>query len=77
VISGRPARSVLSTPVSRRGSFLSSLTEITVILGAWRQRYRYRRELSRLMSSGPHLIEDIGLSRAHADQEAAKPFWRP
>jgi uncharacterized protein YjiS (DUF1127 family) len=42
----------------------------------WRQRYHYRRELLRLMRSGPHLIEDIGLLRKHAEQEASKPFWR-
>jgi uncharacterized protein YjiS (DUF1127 family) len=28
------------------------------------------------MSSAPHLIEDIGLSREHAAREVAKPFWR-
>jgi uncharacterized protein YjiS (DUF1127 family) len=63
--------------VTRHGSLESSLAEITVVLGAWRRRYRYRRELRRLISSGAHLIEDIGLSRAHAEREVAKPFWRP
>jgi uncharacterized protein YjiS (DUF1127 family) len=43
----------------------------------WRQRSRYRRELARLRRSGPHLIDDIGLSQAEAEREAAKPFWRP
>jgi uncharacterized protein YjiS (DUF1127 family) len=47
------------------------------MLGAWRRRHRYRRELDRLMRSGSHLIEDIGLLRKHAEREAAKPFWRP
>ena len=50
--------------------------ELRAVIGAWRQRHRYRRELRRLMSSGPHLIADIGLSRTHAEREAAKPFWR-
>jgi uncharacterized protein YjiS (DUF1127 family) len=51
--------------------------ELQAVIGAWWQRHRYRRELRRLMSSGPHLIADIGLSRTHAEREAAKPFWRP
>jgi uncharacterized protein YjiS (DUF1127 family) len=53
------------------------LAEIRAVIGAWRQRYRYRRELQRLIKTGPHLIDDIGLWRTHADREAAKPFWRP
>jgi uncharacterized protein YjiS (DUF1127 family) len=53
------------------------LAEIRAVTGAWRQRYRYRRELQRLIKTGPHLIDDIGLWRTHADREAAKPFWRP
>jgi uncharacterized protein YjiS (DUF1127 family) len=77
VVSGHPSRSVPAAPVSCRGALVSSLAEITAVLGAWRARYRYRRELRRLMSSGRHLIEDIGLLRAHAEREAAKPFWRP
>ena len=77
MIARYPPRPIPSAPVSRRGAFLSGLAEIAAVLGAWRQRYRYRRELERLMSSGLHLIEDIGLSRAHAEREVAKPFWRP
>jgi uncharacterized protein YjiS (DUF1127 family) len=77
VIIGHLQRSLPSAALSRRGSLPSGLAKITAVLGTWRQRYRYRRELRRLMSSGPHLIEDIGLSRAHAEREAAKPFWRP
>jgi uncharacterized protein YjiS (DUF1127 family) len=76
VIPGHLQRSLPSAALSRRGTLASSLAEITAVLGAWRQRYRYRRELSRLISSGPHLVEDIGQSRAHAEREAAKPFWR-
>jgi len=53
------------------------LAEIRAVIGAWRQRYRYRRELQRLIKTVPHLIEDIGLSRTRADREASKPFWRP
>jgi uncharacterized protein YjiS (DUF1127 family) len=70
-------RSVWSGHKPGRGWVLSSLADIGRVFGAWRRRYRYRRELERLMSSGPHLIEDIGLLRKHADREVARPFWRP
>ena len=39
-------------------------------------RYRYRRELRRLLRVSPHMIEDIGLSREQARREAKKPFWQ-
>lgn len=39
----------------------------------WQQRSTERRQLATL--SEFHL-KDIGLSRADADREAAKPFWR-
>jgi uncharacterized protein YjiS (DUF1127 family) len=53
------------------------VVEVRAVLRVWRRRFRYRRELARLRSSGPHLIEDIGLLQDEADREAAKPFWRP
>jgi uncharacterized protein YjiS (DUF1127 family) len=53
------------------------LAEGRTLLGLWRQRCRYRRDLLRLMRSGPHLVEDIGLLYKHAEREVAKPFWRP
>jgi uncharacterized protein YjiS (DUF1127 family) len=61
--------------VARR--LLWHLAEIRAVIGAWRQRQRYRRDLQRLMTTAPHLIDDIGLLRTHADREMAKPFWRP
>jgi uncharacterized protein YjiS (DUF1127 family) len=72
-----PLPAISSAQVSGRGWLRSSLAEIRAVIGAWRRRYRYQRELERLMSSGTHLIEDIGLVRKHADREVAKPFWRP
>ncbi|MGH6919595.1 MAG: DUF1127 domain-containing protein [Geminicoccaceae bacterium] len=53
------------------------VAEARAALRLWRQRARYRRDLARLRRSGPHLIEDVGLSPKEADREAAKPFWRP
>ncbi|WP_207459416.1 DUF1127 domain-containing protein [Azospirillum sp. SYSU D00513] len=35
----------------------------------WRQRQH-------LMMLDDHLLKDIGLSRADADQETSKPFWK-
>ena len=53
-----------------------SLIGTGTVLNQWRRRYRFRRELKRLFKSGPHLIEDIGLLRNHAEREMTKPFWR-
>jgi uncharacterized protein YjiS (DUF1127 family) len=53
------------------------VAEVRAVFRVWRQRSRYRRELARLRRSGPHLIDDIGLSQAEAEREAATPFWRP
>jgi len=58
-------------------SLVRVLAEVEAALTLWRRRSRYRRDLARLRRSGPHLIEDIGLLREHADREAAKPFWQP
>lgn len=40
---------------------------------AWQQRARQRRQLAGL---DDWQLEDIGISRAEAQREAAKPFWR-
>jgi uncharacterized protein YjiS (DUF1127 family) len=53
------------------------LADGRAVLARWRQRQRYRREIARLIRSGPHLIDDIGLRRDDAERELAKPFWRP
>ncbi len=39
----------------------------------WAERRRQRRALGNL---DQHLLDDIGISRAAAAQEIAKPFWR-
>ncbi len=41
------------------------------------ERHRYRQDLRRLLQAGPHMIDDIGLTRSEAVHEAEKPFWRP
>jgi uncharacterized protein YjiS (DUF1127 family) len=46
------------------------------LLAEWRRRRHYRAELRRLLRTGPHLLEDVGLAAAVAAREAALPFWR-
>lgn len=43
-------------------------------LWSWHERWRQRRILEEMEA---HRLKDIGLSRAQARYEAAKPFWRP
>jgi uncharacterized protein YjiS (DUF1127 family) len=40
----------------------------------WIDRASQRRQLAELSD---HMLRDIGLTRADAWAEAAKPFWRP
>ncbi len=56
------------SPVSRhaRPSFLAQLR-------VWLDRFEQRRQLSQLPE---HLLRDIGVNQADADQEAEKPFWK-
>jgi uncharacterized protein YjiS (DUF1127 family) len=44
------------------------------ILFGWHERASQRRALSMLTD---HQLKDIGISRADAVREAAKPFWAP
>ena len=43
------------------------------ILLLWLARYRERRKLQTLSD---HMLRDMGVSRADADREAMKRFWR-
>lgn len=43
------------------------------VLLAWQDRATQRHRLSEL---NDHMLQDLGLSRAEADTEAGKPFWR-
>jgi uncharacterized protein YjiS (DUF1127 family) len=44
-------------------------------LARWSERSR-RRAAFRDLSDDPHLLDDIGLTRREAMDEADKPFWR-
>lgn len=49
------------------------LTKLLDQPGLWRERARQRRAL---MALDDRLLRDIGISRADAEREVAKPFWR-
>jgi uncharacterized protein YjiS (DUF1127 family) len=60
----------ITHPIARRrraGSGFGGL------LLTWSERLRHRRTLRQL---DDHLLSDIGLSRALAEAESQKPFWR-
>lgn len=52
---------------------LSAGSRLVDRLLAWQDRATQRRQLAELDAS---LLADIGLSRAAADHEAGKAFWR-
>lgn len=45
------------------------------VVQVWAERRGQRRTLGELADE-THLLDDIGLTRAQALDEAAKPFWR-
>ena len=49
-------------------------TRIMERLLAWQERAAERAHLASL---NDHLLKDMGITRAQADYEARKPFWRP
>lgn len=63
----RPARS------SAAAAAPGLLRRIAATLATWQARHRQRRELREL---DDRLLRDIGISRAAAEAEARKPFWR-
>lgn len=64
VISGRPVARLRSG-----GSLLRSLLDRLVL---WN---RVRRTRLHLLELGEHELEDLGLTRAAAHEEAMRPFW--
>jgi uncharacterized protein YjiS (DUF1127 family) len=49
------------------------LIDLGNLLLLWLTRYRERRKLETLSD---HLLKDMGVSRADAEREAMKKFWR-
>ena len=56
--------------VGQATGFLASLIEAPFI---WLERAHDRRRLAEL---DDHMLRDIGISRADADQVASRPFWQ-
>ena len=52
--------------------FGNPLKRLHATLVTWQQRYELRRHL---LTLDDRLLDDIGLDRAKARKEAAKPFW--
>ena len=53
---------------------MSPLRMIELVI-VWRKRARYRRDLSRLLHTGRHLVVDTGLGVDEALHEISKPFY--
>ena len=49
------------------------LTRVSALVSVWHRRSRQRSELARLSERDLH---DFAVSRAAAEHEARKPFWR-
>jgi uncharacterized protein YjiS (DUF1127 family) len=59
--------------VDLRSAVRRGLIRIAEAFLTWHDRARERRAL---MELSDHMLRDIGISRAEAHGEAAKPFWR-
>ncbi len=68
-MSSAPARSVASIVAPAIGA----VAAVIDLASAWMDRIEQRRHLASL---DDHLLNDLGLSRADVEMEAAKPFWR-
>ena len=52
---------------------LLNLIRLRALLLVWAQRARQRRQLAELSD---RQLDDVGISRSEAMDEARKPFWR-
>ena len=68
--SGPPARARFA-----RHQWNSWLTVLRRVIRLWAARRSQRTTLGELAEE-THLLDDVGLTRAQALREAAKPFWR-
>ena len=61
--------------LARLGAGLTSaLPALWETLFTWQERASQRRLLASLED---RMLKDVGISRADAEREASKPFWRP
>ncbi len=68
-----PIESFRQHPVGFAGALSQAVSTAFGALSLWQERAAQRTHLAAL---GDHALKDIGISRADADREAAKPFWR-
>lgn len=62
-----------SSPVDSLLLVLREIVKAPIALNAIFERASQRRKL---LTLSEHLLKDIGINRAQAELEAAKPFWR-
>ncbi len=61
--------------LARLGAGLTSaLPALWETLFTWQERASQRKLLASLED---RMLKDVGISRADAEREASKPFWRP
>lgn len=66
-------------PVAEHGAKVWNLPWVS-LAGLWRKLLIWNRrwqQRQRLAQMEDRLLKDIGMTRYQAEQEAAKPFWRP
>jgi uncharacterized protein YjiS (DUF1127 family) len=64
-------------PVEQASRRRYSLATLRNAIAARRARARFRWDVKRISEIGPHLIDDIGLTRRQVEEEIAKlPFWQ-
>ena len=56
------------------GTLVRAASAVAETFCLWQERAAQRAHLAGLEG---HILKDIGIGRAEADREAAKPFWRP
>jgi uncharacterized protein YjiS (DUF1127 family) len=67
------SRSMLRPEAASRQKGKTFLIRVFDALGEWQDRSAARRRLASLDS---RMLSDIGIDRATADAESAKPFWQ-
>ncbi len=69
-----PVATYLGQQAGHSGSFFRALGAAVDRIYLWQERAAQRAHLASL---DDHRLKDLGISRAEAVREAAKPFWRP
>lgn len=70
---GSSSSTFLSAVRAAAATVVANIWSVAEATMPWYERWRQRQALMRL---DDHLLKDIGLSRADAEQEATKPFWK-